>query len=232
MLKSPPFLADKVIAMLFPITSRSPALPDRLSRLELSIRQAEKLICPPHLRMTPIGGGGERIIFDTAAPNSGEYRASDLSKFLRILERIEPYLSLDKPFVDLGSGLGAICFAAALYLNWCRVVGIEFDERLVAAAEQIKQGHGITNVEFRRGDFLRADLSEFGTVYAYHSFSDNYASLMGAALARTKPGTVIIADMIPLSSLAEMFPNQFYAQLLEVPDPPYSSFTCRAFQHL
>jgi len=57
---------------------------------------------------------------------------------------------------DLGTGSGAVALAIAAERPECRVIATDTSERALAVAADNAERHELTNVEFRRGDWLTA----------------------------------------------------------------------------
>jgi predicted RNA methylase len=131
------------------------------------------------------------IVFPTYAPNRAEYGSLSSLMLLGHLEELQ--LDPKLVFADLGSGLGAACFAAATYFN--QVHGLEYDPRLVMEAERLREGLGFNNVVFHQGDFLKADLSKYGVLYLFHPFSENFVPLMAERMDHIPSGTYVISQV-------------------------------------
>jgi predicted RNA methylase len=159
----------------------------RLSRMETAVWRAERKFVSA--REARILSPGEAIVFPTRAPNHAEY--ASLSPVLLLVHIEELDLDPELVFADLGSGLGAACFAAAFHFK--RVVGLELDPRLVEEAQRLQKQLGFDNVAFRNEDFLKADLSGCGVLYLFHPFSDNFVPLMAERLRDIPSGTLVIS---------------------------------------
>jgi ribosomal protein L11 methyltransferase len=73
---------------------------------------------------------------------------------------LDRYLDFNgKTVVDLGCNLGHYSFMAAR-LGAARVVGLDIDENLIQAAKILRDHLGLNQVEFKRTDFLRADVGD------------------------------------------------------------------------
>jgi precorrin-6B methylase 2 len=81
----------------------------------------------------------------------------------------------DDVLYDLGSGDGRLVIAAAKKFG-ARAVGFELDAGLVKLARENARKAGVENlVEFRRQDFLTADISPASVVTLYLSYDGNLA---------------------------------------------------------
>jgi hypothetical protein len=83
------------------------------------------------------------------------------------------------------------CFTASLFFD--HVTGFEFDPRLIRKAEAIRRMFRLNNIEFKRSDFIKADLSRYNVLFMYWPFENNFAELMSSKLKKTRPGTSIIS---------------------------------------
>lgn len=199
----------------------------RIVRLEKAVRQAERRIAPPDQLVG--SGPDDYICFNSTAPNISTYGPSSAFNFLRILKMIDPSPDRERPFADLGSGLGVITMAAATYFR--QAVGIEYDPRLLAGAETIRQAEGFDNVRFIMGDFTKVDLRQFGCLYLYQPFIEDFNELMGPRLYQTEPGTVIIANLFSFC-LEGLFPGQYFRQLVNADNPAVELSAYRVFLRL
>jgi cyclopropane fatty-acyl-phospholipid synthase-like methyltransferase len=93
---------------------------------------------------------------------------------------------------DLGSGDGAILFRAAEKYG-ARGVGIEIDQKLVAASTERARKRGMTDkVTFVQGDMFKADISDATVVALYLSASVN-RRLAPKLMKELKPGTRVVS---------------------------------------
>jgi SAM-dependent methyltransferase len=75
--------------------------------------------------------------------------------------------------LDIGSGIGKFCLAAAHFEPQCRYYGVEQRKDLVAHSEIAKGILGMTNVTFIHGNFTHLDLRNYDHFYFYNSFYEN-----------------------------------------------------------
>lgn len=162
---------------------------NKLLRAQTAVKQAERKFVDPVLRQRL--GPKDWACFPTQAPRGAEYGATPGRLFLNAVEDLE--LSSELDFADLGSGLGNVCFAAALHFQ--RVIGIEMDRRLCNEADRIKEGLDFPNVIFINADLLKIDLSGFQVLYIYHPFRTDFTELMFEKLRTAASGTIIIANI-------------------------------------
>lgn len=108
-------------------------------------------------------------------------------------------------FYDLGSGTGKATLLAALTFPFSRSVGIELLPGLGDAARQVlgrfdtevrpqlPPEYQQRKIEFVDGDFLQADLSEAGIVFAHGTcYPHELIGQLGAKLAELKPGARVV----------------------------------------
>ncbi|MFI5297450.1 MAG: methyltransferase domain-containing protein [Polyangiales bacterium] len=115
--------------------------------------------------------------------------------------------------LDVGSGPGKFCIAAATAAPKVQFVGVEQRKPLVSTARQIATRLGVTNVEFEVGDATLSELTSFDAVYFFNPFAENSfeardrldqtveltearrlrdVAHIERALARTKIGTLVL----------------------------------------
>lgn len=94
-----------------------------------------------------------------------------------------------KSFVDLGSGDGVVVAVASLFT---KAAGVEVDEELHNAAEDMKQKLGI-RCTFKNADYLDEDLSQYDLIFIN---PDNYFHRLEKNLAEDFRGVLIITDNI------------------------------------
>jgi SAM-dependent methyltransferase len=75
--------------------------------------------------------------------------------------------------LDIGSGAGNFCLAAACYRPWAYFFGIEQRRDLVKHAEDARKKLELQNVFFMQGNFTRLDFRKFDHFYFYNSFFEN-----------------------------------------------------------
>ncbi len=76
--------------------------------------------------------------------------------------------------LDIGSGVGKFCLAAAHYKPNAIFTGIEQRAQLVAHAENAAQQLGLKNVCFLHGNFIKLDFKKYDHFYFYNSFYENF----------------------------------------------------------
>ncbi len=79
----------------------------------------------------------------------------------------------NKRILDIGSGVGKFCLAAAGYFPGCSYYGIEQRQDLLRHAEQARVQLGLVNISFIHGNFTQLDLRNYDHFYFYNSFYEN-----------------------------------------------------------
>lgn len=77
--------------------------------------------------------------------------------------------------LDIGSGIGKFCLAAAYYKPNATFYGIEQREDLVHHAEAARRVVGLPNVSFIHGNITGIDFKKYDHFYFYNSFYENLA---------------------------------------------------------
>lgn len=77
--------------------------------------------------------------------------------------------------LDIGSGIGKFCLAAAHYKPKAIFYGIEQRKDLVDYAEAARRVVGLQNVSFMHGNITGIDFKNYDHFYFYNSFYENLA---------------------------------------------------------
>lgn len=77
--------------------------------------------------------------------------------------------------LDIGSGVGKFCLAAAYYKPNAFYYGVEQRKSLVYNAETARQILHLENVSFIHGNFTQLDFKNYDHFYFYNSFYENLA---------------------------------------------------------
>jgi len=77
--------------------------------------------------------------------------------------------------LDIGSGLGKFCLAAAYYSPQASYYGIEQRKDLIEYAEIARLRLGLNNVSFIHGNITDLDFDRYDHFYFYNSFYENIA---------------------------------------------------------
>ena len=78
--------------------------------------------------------------------------------------------------LDVGSGCGKFCIAAAAAASQIEFTGVEQRSRLVDVAASVAAQLGLPNARFRHGDATVAALQGFDAVYLFNPFAENVFS--------------------------------------------------------
>jgi len=75
--------------------------------------------------------------------------------------------------LDIGSGVGKFCLAAAYHTPNALYYGVEQRKSLINHAEVAKNALHLENVSFIHGNFTQLDLKKFDHFYFYNAFYEN-----------------------------------------------------------
>jgi SAM-dependent methyltransferase len=95
---------------------------------------------------------------------------------LEITRKVLQYLVPEKEgakVLDIGSGSGQFCLAAACLRPGAFFFGVEQRRDLVGFAEEARKKLGLQNVSFLSGNFTRLNFRKFDHFYFYNSFYEN-----------------------------------------------------------
>lgn len=109
--------------------------------------------------------------------------------------------------LDIGSGVGKFCLAAAYYNPDAFYYGVEQRRSLVYNAETARQILHLENVSFIHGNFTQLDFRNYDHFYFYNSFYENLA------------GTDKIDDSIDYSGELYNYYNHYLFKQLEQKPP-------------
>lgn len=108
--------------------------------------------------------------------------------------------------MDIGSGVGKFCLAAAHYKPKAFYYGIEQRKQLINCAEAGKERLQLENVSFMNGNFTQIDFKKYDHFYFYNSFYENLT------------GTEKIDNSIDYSlELFNYYNRYLYRQLEQMP---------------
>src|SRR5258706_7174091 len=118
---------------------------------------------------------GSDIQFHHLYPLSVQALASRHWTPFSISQKVAGFLATEdnSRILDIGSGIGKFCLAAAYFKPRCLYYGVEQRKDLVADAEIAKGILGMTNVTFIHGNFTHLDLRNYDHFYFYNSFYEN-----------------------------------------------------------
>jgi hypothetical protein len=96
---------------------------------------------------------------------------------LGVTRKVTEFLAVEDGarILDIGSGIGKFCLAAAHYKPKAFFYGIEQRKNLINCAEITRQKLGINNVSFIYGNFTALDLRNYDHFYFYNAFYENIA---------------------------------------------------------
>ncbi|MGN6416292.1 MAG: methyltransferase domain-containing protein [Pseudobacter sp.] len=78
--------------------------------------------------------------------------------------------------LDIGSGIGKFCMAAAYHYPTAHFYGVEQREELVLLGENIRDRLGLQNVHFFNKNFTQLNLKQYHHFYFYNSFFENISA--------------------------------------------------------
>jgi SAM-dependent methyltransferase len=94
-----------------------------------------------------------------------------LSIARKVVQFLTPVESVK--ILDIGSGVGKFCLAAAHFRPYAQIYGIEQRENLVEYANEAKSALNLQNVSFRCGNFTQLNLKQYDHFYLYNPFFEN-----------------------------------------------------------
>lgn len=109
----------------------------------------------------------------------------------------------DVKVLDIGSGVGKFCLAAAFHKPNAFFCGVEQRASLIKAAEIANKSLGLKNVSFIHGNFTQVDFRNYDHFYFYNAFYENVA------------GSEKIDESIDYSSELYNYYNRILLKLLE-----------------
>jgi 2-polyprenyl-3-methyl-5-hydroxy-6-metoxy-1,4-benzoquinol methylase len=94
---------------------------------------------------------------------------------LRIAQQAGAFLAdvAGNKILDIGSGIGKFCLAAASYHPDVHFFGIEQRKKLIGHARKAKNRLGIRNVSFLHGNFTEFDLHQYHGFYFFNPFFEH-----------------------------------------------------------
>lgn len=108
--------------------------------------------------------------------------------------------------LDIGSGIGKFCLAAAYHTPKALYYGVEQRKNLIGFAEAARKSLRLENVSFIHGNFTQLDLKKYDHFYFYNAFYENLA------------GTEKIDDSIDYSGELYNYYNRYlFKQLQQKP---------------
>lgn len=94
---------------------------------------------------------------------------------LSVARKAANFLNMEKnvKILDIGSGAGKFCMAAAYYQPEGVYYGVEQRQVLVQCGQEAKEILGLENVFFIHGNFTQLDFREYDHFYFYNAFYEN-----------------------------------------------------------
>jgi SAM-dependent methyltransferase len=113
--------------------------------------------------------------FDTLYPSSIQALARKHWTPLHISKKVAAFLAAEGNvrILDIGSGVGKFCLAAAYYSPKASYFGVEQRKSLIDYANAAKQDLQLDNVSFIHGNFTQLDLKKYNHFYFYNAFYEN-----------------------------------------------------------
>jgi SAM-dependent methyltransferase len=143
--------------------------------------------------------------FDTLYPPSIQALARKHWTPLHISQKVGAFLAAggNVRILDIGSGVGKFCLAAAHYTPKATYFGVEQRKSLINYANAAKQDLQLDNVSFIHGNFTQLDLKKYDHFYFYNAFYENL------------DGTDKIDDSIDYSGELYNYYNRYLFKKLE-----------------
>jgi len=128
-----------------------------------------------HLDNPPTFFENDDQFFDKLYPLDIRSKAAKHWSPLRVTALAAEFLTPEKSVhvLDIGSGVGKFCIAAAYFKPNAMFYGIEQRKDLVSYASECNEVIGLPNVCFIHGNFTELDLRQFDHFYFYNSFYEN-----------------------------------------------------------
>ncbi len=113
--------------------------------------------------------------FNQLYPHSIQLLAQRHWTPLVVAKKAATFLAAEKnvKILDIGSGVGKFCLAAANFKPKASYYGIEQRKRLVNHSEAAKETLGLKNVSFLNGNFTQIDFRNYDHFYFFNAFYEN-----------------------------------------------------------
>lgn len=121
---------------------------------------------------------GEDAAFDELLPTRLQLKASVHFTPINVAQHAVRLLA-PRPgtmVLDVGSGVGKFCIAAALAAPQAQFVGVEWRRHLVRWGERIARAKQLSNARFIHADAIDLDWSEYQSFYLYNPFAEQLHS--------------------------------------------------------
>ncbi|TMI68400.1 MAG: methyltransferase domain-containing protein [Bacteroidetes bacterium] len=114
--------------------------------------------------------------FDGLFPYSIQHLTKQHWTPLYVARKAAGFLATEKGarVLDIGSGVGKFCLAAASMLPDAFFYGVEQRSRLVYYADKVKNLLRLENVSFRYSNFTQLNFCDYDHFYFYNSFYENF----------------------------------------------------------
>ncbi len=116
-------------------------------------------------------------LFDNLFPDSKSTLMKRHWTPLDVAKKAAQFLAAEKNvrILDIGSGVGKFCLAAANYMPLAFYTGIEQRGNLVEQAIQAKEILGLKNVDLLHGNFSTVNFKNYDHFYFFNSFYENFS---------------------------------------------------------
>ena len=96
---------------------------------------------------------------------------------LQVASKAAQFLAAEKnvSILDIGSGVGKFCIAAAHFMPEAFYTGVEQRKNLVEQANEAKNTLGCKHVDFIHGNFTKINFKKFDHFYFFNSFYENFS---------------------------------------------------------
>ncbi len=128
----------------------------------------------PEINKIPFGFSSDKEL-DELYPSSIQQLAHKHWTPLQAAIKAADYLAAEPQvkILDIGSGVGKFCLAAARIKPAAFFYGIEQRKNLISYAEAAKEKTGIANVTFIQGNFTQINFQQYDHFYFFNSFYEN-----------------------------------------------------------
>jgi SAM-dependent methyltransferase len=116
-------------------------------------------------------------LFDNLFPDSNSSLMKRHWTPLEVAKKAAQFLAAEKNvrILDIGSGVGKFCLAAANFMPLAFYTGIEQRGYLVEQAIQAKKILSLKNVDLLHGNFSTVNFKDYDHFYFFNSFYENFS---------------------------------------------------------
>lgn len=112
--------------------------------------------------------------FDAVYPSQISAVAEQHWTPLHIVRQVADFLGDEgKHVLDIGSGAGKFCIAAAHFAPYTKFTGVEVRKKLVKAATDLQKRLAIENASFIHGNFMDLHFADYDHFYFYNAFYEH-----------------------------------------------------------